>query len=65
MNTIESIIIKSNKVEVIKCMRSQEVNMEIASMKHLQKKNRHLLQMYKLLKEETSNKDMRMYMVVK
>ena len=54
MNVIESLIIKSNKDKVIKCMRSQEVNVEIALMKHLQKRNRHLLQVYKLLKEETN-----------
>ena len=65
MNALESLIMKSNKVKAIKCMRSQEVNLQSIITAHLQKRNQHLLEVCELSKEESNIIGMRMRMVAK
>ena len=49
----------------IKCLRSQEVNAQETLTKHLQRRNRYLLEIYKKSKERTNNWDIRSFMVTK
>ena len=52
MKAIEQMMLNSNKECVIKCLRSQEVNVQETSTKHLQKRNRHSSEVHKNQKKE-------------
>ena len=65
MKAIERMILNSNKECAIKCLRSQEVNVQETSTKHLQRRNRHLLEVHKKSKEGANNWDIRSFMVTK
>ena len=64
INEIERMILNSNKECAIKCLRSQEVNVQETSTKHLQRINMNLLEVYKKSKEGANNVDIRSFMVI-
>ena len=53
MSAIESLMLRSNKCDAIRCLMSQETNVQTTSTMHLQRRNIHLLQVYKLSKKKT------------
>ena len=61
MKEIENMIIRSNRVQAIRCIREQEVNVQTSSIMNLQQRNKYLLKMHKLSNKESKNLDIRMF----
>ena len=63
MKKIESVIIRSNKDQAIRCMNEYKVNIQIALIKSLQQRNRYLMKMCKLNTTNSKNLDIRIFFI--
>ena len=61
---LENIIVRSNKLEAIKCLRNQVVNIQNTSTTQLQHRNKYLIEVYKHSKVDNNSVDIRQYMRV-
>ena len=61
---LENMIVRSNKLEAIKCLRNQAVNIQNTSTTQLQHRNKHLIEVYKCSKVDNNSVDIRQYMRV-
>jgi hypothetical protein len=61
---LEVKILRSNKVDAIRCLRNNSVNYESKSIAYLQQRNRYLMRVYKESKIEENNRDIRSYIRV-
>ena len=59
---LEEKIIRSNKINAIRCLRNNKVNYEMNSIRSLHHRNRYLMSVYKASKDEENNGDLRSYM---
>ena len=59
---LEEKIIRSNKINAIRCLRNNKVNYETNSIRSLHHRNRYLMNVYKASKDEENNEDLRSYM---
>ena len=62
---LEERILKSNKVNAIRCLQQNKVRLEDKTTNYLQSRNKYLMKVYKDDKEETRNADVRSYFKLK
>ena len=61
---LESMILRSNKLEAIKCLRNQAVDIRSTSTSTLQNRNKHLIEVFKRSKVDENSGDIRQHMKV-
>ena len=65
MNEIEAMILRSNRIDAIRCVRNHSISVENATTKQIQARNSQLLEVYKEAKEIKERRDVMSFFPVK
>ena len=65
MNGIEAMILRSNRIYAITCVRNHSISIENATTKQIQARNSQLLEVYKKAKERKESRDIMSFFPVK
>ena len=62
---VEQLILRSNRIDTIKYLRMQEVDINNTTTKYLQMRNIHLINIYKIAQKEKDNRDIRTFITLR
>ena len=65
MNEIEAMILRSNRIDAIRCVRNHSIRVDNATTKQIQARNSQLLEVHKKAKERKESRDIMSFFPVK
>lgn len=65
MNKIEAMILRSNRIDAIRCVRNHSISIENATIKQIQARNSQLSEVHKKAKERKESRDIMSFFPVK